>query len=186
MSGGSINLLPKSRQVQLKFRLWYVIGWRAYLVSAMSFVVVALALVGGVIYLDLVTRSLEVEANALKQQTDSKDNAELKKQVGVINGRIADYNVLAESLPKWSLFLSRFAAVVPEGVQIQSLSVDSASRQVRVQGFAPTRELAIALHDLILAESSSFADIDYPLENVSRPEEVNFHYTFSVKEEVLK
>lgn len=186
MSGFNINLLPKSRQQQLKYRSWYVAGVRIFSVGVASFIVMTIFLAVGNFYIKAINRNLENEVQDLQQTASSKENSELKKQIGEINNRIADYNNLAGGLPKWSGFLSKFASVVPEGVQIQSLSVDAVARRAQIQGFAPRRELVIALYELIKSDAESFEDIDYPLENVSRAENVNFHFTFIVKEDLLR
>lgn len=186
MSGLSINLLPKSRQLQLHYRAWYVSTLRVYFVAFLSFIFISASLFGVGFYVDFTRRSLEKEATELKVVANSKENADIKQQVKQINSRIADYNTLASGLPKWSKFLQAFAGVVPEGVQIQSLSVDLTSKKVQIQGFASTRELVIALHDLIAADAQNFQNIDYPLENVARPKDVSFHYTFTLNDSLLK
>jgi hypothetical protein len=84
------------------------------------------------------------------------------------------------------VLLQKFALVVPVGVQVQSFAVDSGRRQVSISGIAPTRDLVILLHDNIAKDSDHFSNVDYPLENVARPKDISFHYTFQVKEDVLK
>lgn len=181
-----INLLPKELQRQLLLRKWYRSLVRLSLLSGASFVLVILVFFGVWAYLNAARSTLAKEAEQLKQQSAKQETADLKKQIKAINSQIADYNSLATTVPRWSVLIRRFSALVPAGVQVQTFAVDSVKRQVSIGGFAPTRELVIQLHDNIERDTENFTGINYPLENVSKPANINFTYTFTVKENVLQ
>jgi Tfp pilus assembly protein PilN len=151
-----------------------------------SFLVVALLYAGVWWYLGAAERGLSAEAESLRAQSNSETTNDVRKQIKLINNQIADYVTLAAAVPRWSVLLQKFALVVPVGVQVQSFAVDSGRRQVSISGIAPTRDLVILLHDNIAKDSDHFSNVDYPLENVARPKDISFHYTFQVKEDVLK
>lgn len=186
MSVKTINLLPKQRQSELVLRSWYRGLLHLYAFSTATFVLVALLFVGVGAYLRIADSSLKQEADALRQQSAKQENADLKKQIATVNNQITDYTGLATAVPRWSVLLKEFAEVVPEGVQIQNFNVDSTKRLVSVSGFAPTRELVIRLYDNIVQDAENFTGIDYPLENVTRPTNINFRFTFMVNEQVLQ
>lgn len=186
MSERKINLLPKSRQTQLVFRAWYVSLLRVYIVAGLSLLLMSVALFGVGSYIQISRSGLDKEAEELRRVAASSEVGEIRNQVKDVNQWVKDYNTLAAGLPRWSKFMQRFSQVVPPGVEIRSLSVDAVGLKVEVRGFAPTRELVIAFHDRLVEASDSFAKVDYPLENVSRAEDIPFHYTFTINPELLK
>lgn len=185
MSTKVINLLPKDQQIELGRRTWYRALVHFYMLAVALFVLAALLFSGTWWYLRLAEKSLASEADDLRTRSTTQETTDLKKQIKSINNQIEDYNMLTTALPRWSALLRQLAVVVPEGVQIQNFGVDNTKRQIVIAGFASTREQSIQLHDNIAADTKHFSNIDYPLENVSRPRNVNFHYTFLVKPEVL-
>ena len=55
-----------------------------------------------------------------------------------------------------------------------------------ISGYSPTRELVISLYNSILQDDQDFKNIDYPLENVAKAIDINFHFTFSIQDSLLK
>lgn len=181
-----INLLPKSKLRQLELRSWFFGLLSLYVISGISFGLV-LVIQGGVLwYLRTHEKSLEAETETLRQFASAKESTDVRKQVTIINNRVNDYNSLVQGTIRWSKLLTLFSEVVPAGVQVQSFAVDAVKKQVAISGYAPTRELVIQLHDNIAAKPAYFAKLDYPLENVARPANISFHYTFTVLDAALK
>lgn len=186
MTEKQINLLPKSKLKQLELRSWFFGLLSLYVIAGISFGIVLVAQGGVLWYLKTREKSLEAETETLRQFASAKESTDVRKQVTLINNRVNDYNNLAQSTLHWSKLLTIFSQVVPVGVQIQSFAVDNTKKQVAISGYAPTRELVIQLHDNIAAKSRYFTKLDYPLENVTRPTNIVFHYTFTVLDEALK
>ncbi len=185
MSAKVINLLPREQQRELGLRSWYRALVRFYVLALTTFVLVALLFAGTWWYLRLAEQNLAHEAENLRTKSTTQETTDLKKQIKIINNQIEDYNTLTAALPRWSVLLRQFATLVPRGAQIQNFGVDSTKRQIIISGFASTREDAIQLHDNIAADNAHFTNIDYPLENIAKPKNVGFKYSFIVKPEVL-
>ncbi len=181
-----VNLLPRPEQDQLYLRTWYTSLVRLFVLGGLSFAVVGLVYVGVWVYLVQAQKSLQTETEQLQVQSAKPENAVYKKQVRLVNNYIADYNTLAGAAPRWSNMYREIARLVPLGMQVQNISVDNTKRQVFLAGSSPTRELVIELHDKIAEDTGYFMNVDYPLENVAKPENINFHYSFTVNESVLK
>jgi Tfp pilus assembly protein PilN len=137
-------------------------------------------------YIREIDHSYESQIEQLKLETDKQENADLKKQIQDINAIVADYNQLASSTPKWSAVVTAFAGHVPEGVKLQTFSADAAKLKIDIAGISPTREKVIELYNSIAGDTEHFANIDYPLENIARPVNVPFHFTFFIKEDFLR
>lgn len=185
MSTKVINLLPRDQQRELGLRSWYRALKRFYVLAITTFAIVVLLFAGTWWYLRLAEQNLAHEAENLRAKSTTQETTDLKKRIKTINNQIEDYNTLTAALPRWSVLLRQFATLVPQGAQVQSFGVDSTKRQVIISGFASTREASIQLHDNIARDEAHFSNIDYPLENISKPTNVGFKYSFVVKPEVL-
>lgn len=181
----TINLLPKPKQQDLKYEahlhsMKVVIG-----ISMFTFVLVLGVQFGTKLFLQSQLRAMEGSIKLLQQQTVKEENTIIKNQVKDINNAITDYKDMAAAAPKWSKVLREFAAVPPASVRINSFNVDQKKRLVTIAGFSPTREGVLELYDRIKADKN-FSSVVNPFENLSRPYNVNFNFSFVVDEDLLK
>ncbi|MBP9686338.1 MAG: hypothetical protein KBD66_00890 [Candidatus Doudnabacteria bacterium] len=186
MSTKQINLLPKEQQKELVLRGWFRNLLRVYMLALASFVLVILLFFGATSYLSLQGRGLQSEAEELRALAATDEATKIKLAVKAVNGYVDDYLTLVATAPKWSQLFREFTHMVPSGVQVQSFTVDATRKQVTIQGFGATREQVLSLYDALVAASDRFTNVDYPLENVARPTNINFHYSFTVKDQVLQ
>ena len=155
-------------------------------ISVFSFALVLLAQFGIKLYLQIQYQGIESQIAQIKSQVDKKENAQIKAEIDGINGKISDYKNLAQSAPKWSKVLKAFSKLPPKGVKINSMVINFSSKSIIISGFAPTRESVIAMYQSVLQDGSEFYNIDYPLENVLKPKDINFHFTFYINDSLLK
>jgi Tfp pilus assembly protein PilN len=180
-----VNLLPKDKQKDL----FYETVFHSFVVFVEIGLVTLLLVFAGLFatrfYISRAIERYDQDIIILKQVTDKQENAELKKQIQSINAMVSDYNQLVSVAPSWSKVLRVFAEHVPNGVKLQSFNADTAKLKVDISGIAPSREQVILLHDNIAADNKNFENIDYPLENIVKPTNVPFHFTFYIKPELL-
>jgi Tfp pilus assembly protein PilN len=181
-----INLLPKDKQKALLQRKLFLLIVSLIWLTAASFVVVLLVQFGTRAFLQGQMARLHASIEDLKQYTNNEENAAIKQKIKQLNDLVIDYKSLSVSIPKLSKVLRTFSPIVPEGVRITSFRIDPTKRTVDVNGYAPTREKVIDFYESVLANSKDFPNIDYPLENVAKRTDINFHFTFNVNEELLK
>jgi Tfp pilus assembly protein PilN len=181
-----INLLPKPKQEELHYEALYHSLLTAAVFGVVTMVAVVLLDVGLGVYLQNQEKAVSVQIEQVKKQTDKDENAQIKTVVDGINQQLKDYEELSKISPMWSQALRAFSADVPDGVKITSFIGDTAKKQIDIQGFADTREQTIDLYNRVNQDKDHFKDIDYPLENVSKPKDVTFHFTFFVQDQTLK
>lgn len=181
-----INLLPKIKQQDLRYEMVFHSIVRFFVLSGASFVLVLLALLGTRVYVKTQSAHIDQQTQAIKNFANKQENAQLRNQVKGVNTLMADFQTLSDATPRWSKVLLAFTPLVPQEVKIQTFSADFKKKQISIIGFSPTREAVIALYNNINKDDKDFFNIDYPLENVSKPQDISFHYTFSVKDELLK
>ncbi len=180
-----INLLPKDKQKEL----YYEGIFRSFVVLIeLSLITVAVVFVGQIVtklYLERQQSVIVAEIEQLKRQSNREENAELKKRIAFINSEITDFKTLIDATPAWSRVLRAFAAQVPPDLVITNLQGNLSKKQIDIRGTSPTREAVIALYNNISQDRAEFENIDYPLENVQKPTDVAFHFTFYIKDSFI-
>jgi hypothetical protein len=181
-----INLLPKTRQRDIRYEMIFRSLVRFAIASGASFVLVVLVLLGTRFYVSYESSHIDQQTEAIKNFANKQENAQLRNQVKGVNTVISDFQNLSNATPHWSKVVTAFAPLVPQEVKIQSFTAEIKKKEVTIIGYSPTREKVIALYNNINLDSKNFYNIDYPLENVSKPTDVSFHFTFYIKDELLK
>lgn len=181
-----INLLPKVRQQELVYeallgRLIFVI-W----ISVFSFAIVFATQYAAKLYLQKELQLVQLEVETVTKQNNKQDNAEIKNAIQQINNQILDYKNLIETSPKWSKVLKAFVKLPPEGIRVNSFSIDELTKRLSISGFSPTRELVLEFYKNIEADSKNFSGLEKYLENISKPTDINFHMVFNINPELLK
>jgi hypothetical protein len=151
-----------------------------------AFVLVLLGQFGVKIILQSKVKKIEANINELQKFSSLEENAKVKNLLTEKNALILDYKTLSQSIPKNSKVIRAFAPLVPEGVSIKQMKISVPNKQIEIYGYALTRELVIKLYDNIVEQKQLFPNIDYPLENVAKPTEINFHFTFNISPELLQ
>lgn len=181
-----INLLPIDKQKELRLnRLFGVVVSLVWLACA-TFILVLLAQIGTKVFLQGQEEGLKIVIDDLKAQASKEENAKIKNRIKELNDIVTDYRNLSASVPRLSKVIRKLAPLVPSEVNLSSMRVDSLKKQIDITGFSPTRELVIELYENVKAGAENFPNIDYPLENVARPTDISFHFTFNINPELLK
>ena len=180
----TINLLPKFRQQELRYESLFGSLWIVFCLSAASFMVVFVFQFAAKFYLEAKAKNITQEISSLQTQVSAQQDSAIKTQVQDANNTILDFKNLAAAAPKWSKVLIAFAPLPPPGIQINSFVIDPMSKSISIAGFSPTRELVIQLYNNILADNKEFYNIDYPLDNVSKPTDVDFHFIFYMRDQL--
>ena len=181
-----INLLPKLRQQELSYVSVFHGLAVIFVLSLLSFGLVIFGQAATRFYLQTQSKSLDKQIADLKEQIKKNENSEVKAKVKAANDLVLDFKNLAALTPRWSKVIKAFVVLPPEGVKINSFVIDTIKKTINITGFSPTRELVDQIYKNILNDTKEFYNIDYPFENVAKPKEVNFHFTFNIKDELLK
>lgn len=182
----TVNLLPKIRQQELRYESILHSLRTVVTLTLISFAIVFLAQISTKYYLEAQSGVIKAEIADLQKQVDKKENAEIKNKIKKINDLIADYQNLVDSSPKWSNVIKAFVTLPPEGIKITSFGMDINKKTISITGKGVNREAVIQLYNNILQDSKNFYNINYPLENIVRPTDVSFHFSFNIRDTLLK
>ena len=173
-----INLLPKARQTELAYeQTLYSIS----VAIAVAIVVLILGVIlqfGVFTYLNRKSQASTAEIEQLKRVANKTENATVKEQIKKANSQVSDFNALLAKTPQWSKVLEAFIVNVPKTVKITDFTANSVKNEITISGYSPTRDLVIDLYNNINADKDHFKNINYPLENVTKPTNVKFSFTF--------
>ncbi|MEZ4180381.1 MAG: hypothetical protein R3B41_02625 [Candidatus Doudnabacteria bacterium] len=185
MKNRHLNLLPHFKQEEIYFeKVTYAVGVAITVSTIILLIGVVLQVVVSIFLVQQVD-SIDSQIVSLTKSVDETENTALKKEIKAINDVMTDFKNLQNTTPEWAEVIDSISRQIPSGVLIDNLGANLETRAIEISGFAPTRELVIELYNNIKADREHFEDINYPLENVSKPVDVDFYYTFYVKEEFL-
>ncbi len=180
-----MNLLPKEKQEEL----FYSKMFHSIVVAfQIGFIILLLGLMTQIVlyvYLDNESKNTEAMVLNAKTETGKKEYADQRAQVRVVNTKMRDFQTLLDNTPKWSSVFNAFAKNIPPDVKITTFTANRQTKKVQIQGVSPTRELVIQLYNNINNDKEFFNGIDYPLENVTKPLDVSFKFTFNINEGIL-
>jgi Tfp pilus assembly protein PilN len=179
-----INLLPKSEQKALAQENLFTYFKRFVMFSAGSYVLLILILLGWRIYLNSTYSDLDGDIKRSQALIDRQDNDAARKQIQKYNNTSTDYLSLAAASPKWSKVLESFSRMVPSDVLITSINANTKTGKIDIAGVGLTRDAVLALRSNIAA-SQLFKNVNLPLENLQKPSNVVFNYSFFVADGVL-
>lgn len=140
------------------------IAWRFYLQSTLS--------------------NIDNDIKKAEALISSQDNQKTKAEVEKNNNIVADYNNFTATNPLWSPVLETFAELVPDTVSIVNFSANSKTGKIDISGTGQTRDAVLLLRTNILA-SNKFRNINLPLENLQKPTDTPFNYSFFLAPGVL-
>jgi Tfp pilus assembly protein PilN len=180
-----VNLLPKDEQREVVLeritaKLKNLFAW-----ILLSLLVLAGFLLATRIYLGSELSRVSEQVNMQRQVVSQAENRELKQQLDGLNTHLSNLVLLDEQQAVWSEVLIELARLTPVDTSIDTIQADRESFVIRLTGFSLNRDSVLQFRRNLLA-SEYFSDVDFPLSNLIKPTDVNFHYSFYVNENSLK
>lgn len=181
-----INLLPKPKQEELRYEIIFYSFVRCIVVCSVLFAFILGVQFASRLYIEQLTANATLGIEQLQKKANKQEDTSIKDKIQGINNFLFDYNILGSLTPHWSRALYSFVVLIPNDVKIATFNGDLSKNKIDISGFSPTREAVIALYNNIKSDGANFLNIDYPLENVAKPTNIRFHFTFYIKDTLLK
>lgn len=180
-----INLLPKSERQELKLQLF-----SEQFISFWIWVMISLVFLVGLtysakIYLSGQVASAESQINLEKQVLKTSDNEMLKQKVDELNNQINLIKSMDGQHYYWSKALVEVGNLLPTDISLDSLSMDRTTGKVDIKGTAADRESVLKFWANI-HKSEIFRNVNFPLENLNRPKDDPFVFSFFIVPDKLK
>jgi Tfp pilus assembly protein PilN len=181
----TINLLPKSEQKELKLELIsqkLLVFWIVVIVSLLGFFALT---VGARFYLTSIIKETDKQIVENQKVLESSDYRDLQKEISTLNSNIKEIKNIESQHVYWSKALVELSNLIPPTMQLNQVTIDSASGKVTITGQAVDRESVIGLWASVI-KSEYFKNIDFPLSNLEKAKNANFNYTFYVNKDKFK
>lgn len=171
-----INLLPPQQKKELKqeqeYKLLLILG-----ISVIVFLVaLSLMLFTVKIYISGKVQSNKIITAAIPQDQE--------REVAEINKNFKNLNLFYARSPHSAEFFEKISKILPANTSLTSISLNFSQKEdnfpVSLQGFSPTRELLLQLKKNLDSEAS-FKDINFPVSNLLKPENIEFSVSFKAE-----
>ena len=179
-----INLLPPAEQKIIKLERINSYFKRFLLLAIIIFILMISGFIAWRFYLQSTLSNIDTDIVKAEALISSQDNQKTKAEVERNNDIITDYNTFAAANPNWSPVLEAFAALVPKEVLVTNFSANTKTGKIDISGTGLNRDAVLQLRSNILA-TSQFRNINLPLENLQKPKNTPFNYTFFLAPNVL-
>jgi len=175
-----LNLLPsqEKKEVELanlsrlvaSLSVWFLV----------SLIIFALLLASTFFYLSILLRAqnrlIEIRQNDPKTQR----LVEIEGKIQQANRRINQIYLKQNDLILWIPLLEEIANLTPGGVYLTNFSYQLAENQIYLRGWANTRDNLLSFQNL-LEESPFFVEIEAPLSNLLKQNDIDFSFTLYLK-----
>ena len=106
-------------------------------------------------------------------------------KVDKVNRKIKDVQKIQNNSFKWANSLQIISHHLPRNVYIESLKIDREKSEVSIEGIALTRQSLVYLKEN-LQNSQAFTNIDFPIDNILKKENIHFDITVKLRESKLE
>ena len=109
-----------------------------------------------------------------------KEQRELENKIKEVKEDLNKIFQIEENQPKWSNFLKNISVLAPEEIKLASFKSDVNSKDIKITGFAPTREIFISF-EKALREDPKIIDVVSPISNILKEKNIDFSLTLKIK-----
>lgn len=176
-----INLLPKKEKKELKLHILqhcaFVIG--IFLIGIILSLMLFCASAWFILY--------RVHAQAQTNNDLFEQAQELEKQVASLNKELSGFinkrleyidQLQKQRIDSWAI-LERLSQITPSNIRLDLLELDN--DKVQISGYAKTREDVLKFQQA-LDQESLFIEIYSPLSNFVKQKDVDFFFSFKIKQ----
>lgn len=173
----NLNLLPvrEIRKLEIK-RLFELLG--SFAIWILFFLIILSLFLSSIIfYLSIILKSQNELIEIRKNNERTKYLTEIEDKTRELNKSLVKIDLKQKEMILWTPIFEELSNITPIGVYLTNFSHQSTLNRVSLKGFADTRENFLYFQDK-LGESSCFSEIDAPLSNLIKQNNVEFTFNF--------
>ena len=174
-----INILSPEKKNRLKEeKVIFLARIMAY--AVIVFIVLSLGLLyGAQFYLNQKMEQVSGEISALGLNGTRGSQLNFSGTINQINEKITNLKGVQTDYIKWSAYLAEFSTLIPPEITLSELAVSQETNKIQIRGLAPLRDDFLALKSN-LENSPLLENIDSPISNLIKREEINFELSASL------
>ncbi|MDH4330173.1 MAG: PilN domain-containing protein [Candidatus Moranbacteria bacterium] len=179
----AINLLPEKRKKDIKRRKFLLfIIWQEVLIIFTAIVFFAVLFSTNFI-LGINFQNIQKDGEKYFNRSEFKEMKKYEQEFANVNKRASVVREIQKNDFYWTNFFYELSRIIPEGIKLSSLSTNQSS--VTLMGRSNSRDNLIVLKDKLEA-SGCFLEVDVPLSNIVKKEDIDFKIELKINKECLK
>lgn len=173
----NLNLLPPQQKKEIELANFnrLIVSLGAWLLSILVIFSLLLASAYFCLYI-----FLKAQNSLIEEKQHDKENqhlTEIEKSIQQANQQIEKVSAKGKDLIIWTPLLEELSKIVPSGIYLKNFSSQTGTYRITISGWANTRDTLLAF-EKALKESPCFADIQSPLANLIKQEDISFSFSF--------
>lgn len=172
-----VNLLPPYQKKELEISnlnhlLFFLFSWLAV------FLTILLALLLSAFFsLSILLENQHELIDVRKSDAQTRRLVEIENRISQINQRLNQINLKQKDLVLWTPILEELTKITSSGIYLNSFSYQTGNSQIQLAGWASTRSQLLSFENS-LKKSAYFTEVQAPLTNLIKQEDINFSFTF--------
>ncbi len=178
----TLNLLPEN------YKLEYAFERKKRLIVFVFIALCAIALIFNALlfsvylYIKVWDSSVSEELEQQRGGESAKQIADLEKSVKNANAEIDALTKIQKDMTVSGPVVEHITMLVKPGVYLKSISLNAATQELALDGFAQTRDLVLELGEALKMSDVVVADsVKSPITNIFTSTNINFSFTLKVK-----
>lgn len=179
----TLNLIPTQKKNDLRLANFYIVVKNLIISILIIITTVAIVLLVSKIILQNMFNEI-VAQSTLTTRYGNIFSGEIK----IFNERLNGVKKIQGEYISWSKFISDFAKLVPTDIIVSNLVLSISEKdgnKIIISGLAKDREKLLNFKDN-LEDSSLFDNVNVPLENLLKKEEINFSLKADINKQEIK
>lgn len=178
----AINLLGKENK-----KAWLLCSLARIVAKIAAATVCIILIFSGALF--VLSRQISSGADSDADQADfsgseSKREQQLKSEIEKVNQKIRYFKGLLETRENTFGYLEELAETFPAGSGVASINISCKEKcAVYIKGTSTRRSDYLKLQSL-LEKNQNFSNIQFPLSNITKKEDINFAITMDINEEL--
>lgn len=172
-----INLLPPYQKKELEINnlnhlLIFLFSW-----LTVFLMILLILLLSAFFSLSILLENQHELIDVRKSDAQTRRLAEIESRISQVNQRLSQVNLKQKDLILWTPLLEELSRIDLSGVYLNSFSYQTGNDQIQAAGWASVRSQLLSFENF-LKNSRYFTEVQAPLTNLIKQEDINFSFTF--------
>jgi len=147
--------------------------------SSLIFVLIFLALLSSIWwYLLIQLKSIQGIVDGLESSPQNEAFKELKQEIDGVNQKLQYFNQLQRQETEYSFYVEKLTELTTQDIKFKRIWIDG--NKFVLEGTAITRQALLSFKDA-LGDSPYFKNLDTPLSNFLKQNNIDFSFAFELK-----
>ena len=175
-----LNLLPKNYILRFKKDVWLRVIYTATVFIVFWSVILGIIILSAYQYLVLENLSTKERTRLVQSMRDTAQAQQLEATINEVNALAIRIDHIRKIQPyEFSDLLEQIAPMLPAGSNLTRLTFVASSNQIILEGHSDLRTYVLTLQER-LESSRLFRNIEAPLSNLLKAQDVNFKFTIQL------